>query len=60
MHPLKALKVALRGPRVTGPMAPDLPVLYGEGARRVSAAIPVSQIKRPNHAADAGTSAELQ
>jgi len=52
--------VALRGPRVTGPMAPDLPVLYGEGARRVSAAIPVSQIKRPNHAADAGTSAELQ
>jgi hopanoid biosynthesis associated radical SAM protein HpnH len=60
MHPLKALKAALRGPRVTGPMAPDLPVLYGEGARRVSAAIPVSQIKRPNHASDAGTSAELQ
>jgi hopanoid biosynthesis associated radical SAM protein HpnH len=60
MHPLKALKAALRGPRVTGPMAPDLPVLYGEGARRVSAAIPVSQIKRPNHAADAQTSAELQ
>jgi hopanoid biosynthesis associated radical SAM protein HpnH len=60
MHPLKALKAALRGPRVTGPMAPDLPVLYGEGARRVSAAIPVSQIKRPNHAADARTSAELQ
>src|ERR1700691_3500158 len=59
-HPIKALLTSLRGPRVTGPMAPDLPVLYGEGARRVSAAIPVSQIKRPNHAADAGTSAELQ
>jgi hopanoid biosynthesis associated radical SAM protein HpnH len=27
-HPLKALKASLRGPRVTGPMAPDLPVLY--------------------------------
>jgi hopanoid biosynthesis associated radical SAM protein HpnH len=27
-HPLKALIASLRGPRVTGPMAPDLPVLY--------------------------------
>jgi len=26
-HPLKALTAALRGPRLTGPMAPDLPVL---------------------------------
>jgi hopanoid biosynthesis associated radical SAM protein HpnH len=28
-HPFKALKAALQGPRVAGPMAPDLPVLYG-------------------------------
>jgi hopanoid biosynthesis associated radical SAM protein HpnH len=27
-HPLKALQVALRGPRVTGPMVPELPFLY--------------------------------
>ena len=30
-HPLKALKVWLRGPRVAGPMAPDLPVKYTDG-----------------------------
>lgn len=27
-HPLKALRATLRGPRVSGPMAPDLPLLY--------------------------------
>src|SRR5690606_20391462 len=27
-HPIKALKVSLRGPKTTGDMAPDLPVLY--------------------------------
>ena len=25
-HPLKALKTAIHGPRVAGPMAPDLPM----------------------------------
>lgn len=29
-HPLKALKVLLRGPRLSGPMAPDPPVVYAE------------------------------
>jgi hypothetical protein len=29
-HPLKALKVALRGPRFDGPMAPELPFLYDD------------------------------
>jgi len=29
-HPLKALKVALRGPRVEGPLAPELPVTYAD------------------------------
>jgi hopanoid biosynthesis associated radical SAM protein HpnH len=28
-HPLKALKVSLRGPRTEGPMAPELPTRYG-------------------------------
>jgi hopanoid biosynthesis associated radical SAM protein HpnH len=31
-HPLKALKVALRGPRVEGPLAPELPVNYVDSA----------------------------
>jgi hopanoid biosynthesis associated radical SAM protein HpnH len=60
MHPLKALKVALRGPRVSGPMTPELPVLYAEGARRVAAVIAPSQIGRANHGPDERTSAELQ
>lgn len=29
-HPLKALKVALRGPRTSGLMAPELPIIYNE------------------------------
>ncbi len=27
-HPLKALKVAIQGPKTEGPMAPELPVMY--------------------------------
>ena len=45
-HPLKALTVALRGPRLTGPMAPDLPVLYAERSAPASVAIPVAAVKR--------------
>jgi hopanoid biosynthesis associated radical SAM protein HpnH len=46
-HPVKALVTALRGPRVSGPMAPELPVLYPEPARpgKVTA-IPLAQVKR--------------
>ncbi len=46
-HPLKALKVWMRGPRIKGRMAPDLPVKYADGARYGTvAAIPLSEIKR--------------
>ncbi|HUN27020.1 MAG TPA: adenosyl-hopene transferase HpnH [Steroidobacteraceae bacterium] len=51
-HPLKALNVALRGPRVHGPMAPELPVLYSEDSQAQpltavhTVAIPVSEVKR--------------
>jgi hopanoid biosynthesis associated radical SAM protein HpnH len=31
-HPLKAAKVALFGPRIEGPMAPELPILYKDEA----------------------------
>jgi hopanoid biosynthesis associated radical SAM protein HpnH len=49
-HPLKALLTSLRGPRVTGPMAPDLPVVYNEEQGFASiTSIPVSAIKRADH-----------
>jgi hopanoid biosynthesis associated radical SAM protein HpnH len=46
-HPLKALKAALRGPRVNGPMAPELPFEYVDAARYATvAAVPVSEVQR--------------
>jgi hopanoid biosynthesis associated radical SAM protein HpnH len=49
-NPVKALLTSLRGPRVAGPMAPELPFEYSEGSARYAAAgvtaIPVSDIKR--------------
>jgi len=37
----------LRGPRIAGPMAPDLPIKYADGARYATVAeIPLSEIKR--------------
>ncbi|MDH3646657.1 MAG: adenosyl-hopene transferase HpnH [Gammaproteobacteria bacterium] len=48
-NPLKALKVALRGPRTDGPMAPEVPITYT--SRPVPAVgIPVDQIGRSNGA----------
>jgi hopanoid biosynthesis associated radical SAM protein HpnH len=57
-HPLKALTVTLRGPRLTGPMAPDLPVLYAEHERMDGIAVPLAAVKR-SHRATTQT-AELQ
>jgi hypothetical protein len=46
-NPLKALKVWMRGPRIAGPMAPDLPIKYVDAARYATVAeIPLSEIKR--------------
>ncbi|MGA8706395.1 MAG: adenosyl-hopene transferase HpnH [Steroidobacteraceae bacterium] len=54
-HPLKAMLTALRGPKTSGPMAPDLPILYGERARGGTVAtIPVDAIRRANRDADGG------
>jgi len=44
-HPFKALRVALRGPRVSGPMAPDLPVHYTQQRGGSDIAIPVSAVR---------------
>jgi hopanoid biosynthesis associated radical SAM protein HpnH len=53
-HPFKAMMVSLRGPRVEGPMAPELPftpaeVVAGSSgpAIRSEVAIPVANVKRP-------------
>jgi hopanoid biosynthesis associated radical SAM protein HpnH len=55
-HPLKALAVALRGPRLTGPMAPDLPVRYSREPPG-SITIPLTAVRR---AAESPRTAELQ
>ena len=57
-HPLKALTAALRGPRLTGPMAQDLPVLYEERPALASVAIPLTALKRPGE--NRARAAELQ
>jgi hopanoid biosynthesis associated radical SAM protein HpnH len=44
-HPLKALGVSLRGPRLTGPMQPELPIVYSPGARPPAPAIPITVLK---------------
>jgi hopanoid biosynthesis associated radical SAM protein HpnH len=44
-HPLKALRTAWRGPRVSGPMAPDLPVVYAERDRVDEVSIPLTALK---------------
>jgi hopanoid biosynthesis associated radical SAM protein HpnH len=52
-HPLKALTAALRGPGLSGPMAPDPPILYGDRPRRAGAAVAavaVSEVKRASRA----------
>ena len=65
-HPLKAMKVSLRGPRVHGPMAPELPVLYSEesGTRARAAAhtvaVAVSEVKHARRAADGEPAARPQ
>jgi hopanoid biosynthesis associated radical SAM protein HpnH len=53
-HPFKALMVSLRGPRVDGAMAPDLPFtpveMSGNNVRpavRSEVAVPVASVKRP-------------
>lgn len=60
LHPLKALGVALRGPRTTGPMAPEVPIRYRRedfaDRRGEEIRIPVEHITRsePRAAAPPG------
>ena len=53
-HPLKAMRVALFGPRTEGAMAPDLPVLYGSDQVDATAVhIPISAIQRSSNSSSA-------
>jgi hopanoid biosynthesis associated radical SAM protein HpnH len=57
-HPLKALKTAILGPRLSGPMAPDMPILYSDGDRRpragAIATVAVADVKRSNREPEGG------
>src|SRR5262249_48897341 len=57
-HPLKALQVAIMGPKVNGPMVPELPILYSDGERRARggtvATVPVADVKRSTRAPENG------
>jgi hopanoid biosynthesis associated radical SAM protein HpnH len=45
-HPLKAMKAAFKGPKLNGPMAPELPFQYVEGTGLPTvASVPVSEVK---------------
>jgi len=47
-HPIKALLATLRGPRVSGPMAPELPIKYAENGAAAAptiVAIPLEAIR---------------
>jgi hopanoid biosynthesis associated radical SAM protein HpnH len=59
-HPLKALKAALGGPRVVGPMAPDLPVTYREGAAYRVTAVAVPDVTLAKRERELGRPSELQ
>ena len=47
-RPLTALKVSLFGPRTEGPLAPELPITYGDRREATAVAVPVSEIRRPS------------
>jgi hopanoid biosynthesis associated radical SAM protein HpnH len=58
-HPLKALMASLRGPRVDGPMAPELPFTPADAnvsgvapSVRAEVAIPVDKVKRARTTTD--------
>jgi hopanoid biosynthesis associated radical SAM protein HpnH len=56
-HPLKMMIRAVFGPRVSGPMAPELPFLYEERPPAPPlVAIPVSEVKRSSRAQVSGAS----
>jgi hopanoid biosynthesis associated radical SAM protein HpnH len=58
-HPVKALKAALWGPRLSGPMAEDLPIVYQEYPWHSVTSVPLSELKRPSSDAQVDITARL-
>ncbi|MGH8144377.1 MAG: hypothetical protein ACREU2_17925, partial [Steroidobacteraceae bacterium] len=61
-HPIKALTISLRGPRVDGPMAPEVPFVYEESAHARAGAhaaapaettVPLQALKRASRSQEA-------
>ncbi|HLW24108.1 MAG TPA: adenosyl-hopene transferase HpnH [Steroidobacteraceae bacterium] len=54
-HPIKALRVALRGPRTSGPMAPELAFHYAEDTSRppIVATVPLADLQQRTRTASA-------
>ena len=56
-HPLKALKNFIRGPALSGPMAPDLPILYSDSDAHprggTVATVAVADVKRSSRGSEA-------
>ena len=59
-HPLKALQAALRGPRLAGPMAAELPILYGDHPQHLAVAVPLSELRRTPRESAGQPSARLR
>ncbi|WP_348760308.1 adenosyl-hopene transferase HpnH [uncultured Salinisphaera sp.] len=49
-HPLKALKVMMKGPDLSGDFAEEQPILYGDRAQATATRIPISSIGRRSSA----------
>ncbi|RJS93958.1 adenosyl-hopene transferase HpnH [Salinisphaera sp. Q1T1-3] len=45
-HPLKAFRVMMQGPRLTGDFAEEQPILYGDRSEATATRIPISSIGR--------------
>jgi hypothetical protein len=53
-HPLKALRIALRGPQVSGPMVPELPITYeAQRAAPQTVVVPISAVRREHRSHEA-------
>ena len=57
-HPLKALKVMMKGPELAGDFAEEQPILYGDRAQATATRIPISSIGRRSDA-DAAKEKEI-
>lgn len=58
-HPIKALRVMMKGPRLSGEFAEELPVLYGDRATATAAKVSVESIGRRQASEKSETAEEV-